>query len=155
MRLYHWVPTIVVALSSCSSGGPSPGPQLPTFWTPGRYALEARIRTADGGSEEITGDLSIRPGGSMTLLSSFGSCRAPTPIEQRRDQERRRRTFTCGDAQYVLLPTADRVRGAVRAMVTERFQQRTRCPVGRAPPCYWLATRRVARSADLVVFRVD
>ena len=155
MRTFGWVPAILIATSACSSGGPSDGPAPPVSWTPGRYTLEATIDTSDGDREELTGDLRIRPDGTMTLLSSFGSCRVPTPDELRRDEERRQRTFTCGDATYVIRPTANRVRGQVRARITESYQQSVQCRAGQSPPCYRTSSRRVTRTANLAVFVID
>ena len=155
MRPLCWVLAIVIATSACSSGGPSPGGREPSVsWTPGRYTLEATIPTADG-SDELTADLRVGVDGTMTLLSSFGTCLQPTPNELRRDEQRGLRTFTCGDATYVLRPTTDRVRGRVRAIVTERYLRTVQCPPGRTGPCYRNSTRRVRRSADLTVFAVN
>jgi hypothetical protein len=157
MRSPSWVAAIMVlaACSSSPSGDGSGAPPPPVAWTAGHYTLEARITTVEGGVEELTGDLTIRGDGSMTLLSSFGSCRTPTATELRRDEERRRRTFVCGDATYIVEPTSDRVRGQVRARVTETYRERVACAPGRAPPCFAMRTRRVTRSADLRVFVLD
>ena len=124
-------------------------------WTPGRYTLEARIPSADG-SDESTAELRIGfDGETMTLLSSFGNCLEPTPTQVRRDEENRRRTFSCGDATYVIRPTSGRVRGEVRALITESVRRQVRCPAGRTGPCYRTSTRRVRRSADLIVLRIN
>ena len=155
MRWCRGLPAIFMALSACSSGGPSRGPAPPIPWTAGRYSLEARIPTTEGGFEVFNADLTIREDGSMSLLSSSGQCRTPTLAELRRDEERRRRTFVCGDATYVLTPTADRVAGEVRARVTEQYREIVTCLLGQPPPCYVLSTRRVTRSADLRVYRLD
>lgn len=155
MRALGWVPAIVLATTSCASGG---GPETlgpPISWTPGHYTLEASVPTADGGSEELTADLRIRADGSMSLLSPIGSCRLPTERELERDEVRRQRTFDCGDAVYVVRPTVDRVRGEVRARVTEQYRVVVPCPPGQAGPCYEPRTRRVIRSAQLSVFVLD
>lgn len=154
MRPMCWVPVIVIATSACSSGGPSAGPEPPVSWTPGRYTLEATIPSADG-SDLLTADLRIGIDGTMTLRSSVGNCLEPTPRQLRRDEERRRRTFSCGDATFVIRPTSGRVRGEVRALVTETYRQQVTCPGGRTGPCYMNATRRVRRSANLIVFSIN
>jgi len=156
MRPLGWVPVIVLATSACSSGGPSAGPEPPVSWTPGRYTLDATIPSADG-FEQLTADLRIGVDGTMTLQSSSGNCLEPTPAELRRIEQYRwrRRTFRCGDATYAITETSGRVRGVVRALVTERFRQQIQCAQGRVGPCYTMSTRRVRRSANLNVLTIN
>lgn len=154
MRPLGWVPVILIATSACSSGGPSAGPEPPVSWTPGRYTLEATIPSADG-SDQLTADLRIGVAGTMTLRSSSGNCLEPTPAALRRDEQNRRRTFSCGDATYVIRPASGRVRGEVRALVTELVRQQVPCVLGRVGPCYRMSTRRVRRSANLIVLRIN
>lgn len=154
MRRPLWV-SVILGVSGCSSGGAPETPAPPVEWTPGHYSLEALIATADGGSEELTGDLTVAEDGTMLLLSSMGSCRPPTEAELRRDAAARRRTFVCGEATYVIEPTSDRVRGEVRARVTEEYLEQMPCRPTQTPPCYRMRSRRVTRTADLTVYVLD
>lgn len=157
MQWPRWGSALVVASVACSTGGVrDPGPVVP--WTPGRYLLEADLDAGLGGgtqANELEAELRIQVGGSMMLLSSFGACTEPTREELERDEQFRRRTFSCGEARYEIRPTQDSVRGEVRARVLEEVLQQVPCAPGNPGVCTVVTTRRVARRARLVVTELD
>lgn len=129
------------------------GPQLiptPIAWTPGRYSLEATVgETLSAG--EIRAQLTIAPGGEMSLSSSTGLCRDRDASDVQRDLARGQMMLECGDAVFRVRPVPGSVRGEVTASVLEEERAEIACPVGRPGPCYIMRTERVNRRADLTV----
>jgi hypothetical protein len=140
---------VALALSSLTGCGPQ---LIPTAiaWTPGRYSLEATVGEMLSAGE-IRAQLTIAPGGEMSLASSTGLCRDRDASDMQRDLSRGQMMFECGDATFRVRPVPGSVRGEVNASVLEEYQAETACPPSRPGPCYIMRTQRVNRRADLVV----
>ena len=120
------VPVSLVLLLGAGCASSASVPPAPVAWPPGAYYLETSISYASGFGERretYSGELTIEPDGSMRLEShQRGVCQDPTPPQQRRDEELRRRTFRCGDVLYVLRPGQETVIGGIRATVQEDYE---------------------------------
>lgn len=147
----HPRPFLLVALAGSFLA--ACGPQLiptPIAWTPGRYSLEATVGEMLSAGE-IRAQLTIAPGGEMSLASSTGLCQDRDASDVQRDLSRGQMVFECGDAVFRVRPIPGSVRGEVNASILEEYQAEIACPVGRPGPCYIMRTERVNRRADLIV----
>jgi hypothetical protein len=152
----HLRPALLTVALACSpprtystgAGGPVP-------WTPGRYVLEATIGTTLS-DQDFRAVLTIAPDATMSMDASTGLCRDPSPAYTGQDEARSRRTFECGDVMYFVQPTPTGVRGRLTASILEEYEAQTICPPqsGRTY-CSIMRTRRVTRTADLVVSPLD
>jgi hypothetical protein len=130
---------------STGTGGPVP-------WTPGRYVLEARVGRGSLSDQDFRAVLTVAPDGSMSMDSSTGLCRDPSPGRATQDEARGRGTFECGDATYFVQPTPGGVRGTIRASILEEYEAQVPCaPTSNQQVCTIMRTRRVVRGADLTV----
>lgn len=135
MRHAHALPFVLATLLGCSGSGGDPAPPPdPVTWPPGIYGLEATIEYrndheygTDSVREDYYAELSITPGGSLTLRNTQTLCRDPTPPEVERDRASRRKTFECQNLTYVLQPAGSTVRGELSARVVERIRRQGPC----------------------------
>jgi len=163
------VSMLAVGVLGCSTSGARPdSPTDPLSWPTGQYYLEGTVTyrndseagtSTDRASYEA--ELEIRTDGSMTLSSSSGYCQPRSPEEIRVDQQQRQRTFPCNGVSFVLKPMGDKVRGEVRASVSESIRVQGPCrQMGRMdgrPTClaysYDIRFRQATRTGTLKVLK--
>lgn len=134
----------------------------PVAWPAGTYYLEGAVTYTSGFGERrevYSADLYVESDGTMRLDNHLGGvCQDPTPQQLRRDEEGRRRTFTCGTVGYVLRPNGESVTGELLAVVSEDHET-TRCVYTQGGVCAQTTrvqeTRSVRKEAVLRVQRVD
>jgi hypothetical protein len=143
---------VMGGLACASPSTYSTGTGSPVPWTPGRYVLEARVGRGSLSDQDFRAVLTVAPDGSASLDSSTGLCRDPRPDQAGRDVALSQRTFECGDALYMLRPTSTGVRGDIRASILEEYEATVPCPpTSTRPTCTIMRTRRVIRTAALMV----
>jgi hypothetical protein len=147
---------VLGALACASPSTYSTGTGGPVPWTPGRYVLEATVGRGSLSDQDIRGILTVAPDGSLSLESSTGLCRDPSPARTDQDRALAQRTFECGDAVYRVRPAPTGVRGEVRAGILEEYAATVPCPrTSTRASCTIMRTRRVVRTAELTVSALD
>jgi hypothetical protein len=152
MRIVDVASVMVLAALACA---PSPYPTRPAGlvpWTPGRYVLEATVGRGSLSDQDFRAVLTVAPDGSMSMDSSTGLCRDPSPGRAPQDQTWGRGTFVCGDATYFVQPSPTGVRGTIRASILEEYEAQVPCaPTSNQQVCTIMRTRRISRTAQLTV----
>jgi hypothetical protein len=163
------LPLLILAASACSANaGPPASAPSPLIWPAGEYVLEASVRYNEATpssestlTEDFVAYLNVAPDGSLTLTSSSGLCRDPLDPRQRREENRGRRGFECGDVTYAFGPAGGTIRGEMTARVWETFRVPGPCKRygatvdGRTvclEPSWRVVSRSSVKSARLRIF---
>ena len=163
------LPLLVLAGSACSMGPPLESPTGLVTWPVGQYVLEASVpyNQATESSErrdiaEYVADLTIAPGGSMSLTSSSGLCRVPARAQVPRDERVASGRFECGDVTYSFRPAGGTIRGEITARIQETFRVPGPCRSGSTPdgtticvPTWQLEYRMNSKTARLRVLEAN